>query len=602
MKHYIFTVILISSTTAWSSSIEQENYNSHELIGTSEVSRSTNPITDVLDPSLEASLKGVIDSAEVFNQGDGHAILFEPNPVTWQNFDCVSSETINYITNDWGLIQGKVFYPAGDDCNNPQPPPIFRPVVLFYTGKGVHHWDYDYIAEHMAGIGLVVAVVNTREFSPTENCLAAHLICIEDRARIGITYLNNLKDSWQFANYVDFTNLVLMGHGEGGEAAVEAASMIALEEPLLGSDTSPAVKAVIALAPTDIGDGESNNRRKLLSTSSDQFLVLYGTRDEWIQGYPQFIIDQQPPETPFALYDRAGTEFSLDGRLFDSDDFIEKSMISIPYATHENFTDHPYGGGSNCKPVLTQQVQHLTTKGLVNGYLLSKIWGFGAYDKYFKGEVDWPWWTAASAYILGQYSAGEPGSRRVVDNFENGVFGTNTMGGNLTDAWYANAHLSSNSTSGRMVHGPQGGRRLHVHTGTPTALNTLLWTIPADKTDMSEFTHLSFRIGLGYDFEGSSRVTLRLKSLSTWSTILSSIDYGMITPVEGRNPNTAPAACNPAILDNIDQTVESMRTIRIPLEDFNLLDPSNINRVQIRFDHESTRDRSFYIDNVEFTK
>ncbi len=526
----------------------------------------------------------------------GYSEFTLPNPATWQSYSCIRQQDINYPTFDWGYVSGRVYRPVFGRCTSSAAPPNNRPVIVFFNGAGYARYDYDYLAQHMAGLGFIVVVVASDEPSPPQNCNSAFAICIEDRARKGLAFIHSLQLFWEFSSYADFSNLIVMGHSRGGEAAVEAASIIRWEDPFLGN---PGVQAVIALAPTDVGINGLVGRRRLSGEESPNLLLLYGTRDEQIRGYPQSMFVPLPPQTAFALYDRAGTEASLEGLIPQLDNMIEKSMHLIQFGTHENFSDKLYDP-PNCQPALTQFQQHLTTKGLVNAYLFWKIWGVDGYKVFFDATYDWLWWGFAAS--MQQYSSGEWGSRRVIDNFQNDILGTSTIGGALTIHGNLTATISDNESSGRMVHGPEDGLRLKLDVGEKSNSNILQWKIPNSEADMSEFTHLSVRIGLAYDFEGSSRVTFRLRGGgSSWSPLLSSVDYGGLLQVEGLDPNILSVGCGQGAIIGLDQTMVTMRTVRIPLTDFNI-DMSNISRVQIRFDHEQTIDRTFYIDNIEFTK
>lgn len=550
--------------------------------------------TELIRSNLSHKLNNTTHEVDNLLFSDVKSISTLPDPATWQSYDCVQSQNITYPTWNWGLVTARVFRPIWGECNADAAPPANRPVVVFFNGAGYGYYDYDYIANHMAGLGFIVVVVASDEPSPTIHCTSNSATCIDDRARKGLSYLHYLQWFWNYRSYADFSNLIMMGHSRGGEAAIEAASIIRWEDPWLGN---PGVRAVIALAPTDVGDGITN-RRQLTGEESPNFLLLYGSRDEQIRGYPSSNFPPiSPPQTAFALYDRAGTEASLEGDSPQPENIIEKSMHFIWYANHEHFSDktRPDDG---CNPQLMKETQHITTKGLVNAYLFWKIWGVEGYKEYFDGSYDWLWWTAT----MQQFSSGAWGSRRVIDNFQNNILGDNTMGGSLSvhgnlDVTISDNWVTSAYGTQRMVHGPEDGLRLRVESGTPSPSNILQWSIPAFQQDVSDFTHLSIRIGLGLDDKGQSRVSFRLKS-SGWSPILSSASYGGLPEIEA--PDGFITIDCP-LGSQTDQAVVSMRTIRIPLEDFNI-NPHKVSHMQIRFDHTDTEDRVFFVDNLEFTK
>ncbi len=600
MKRHLFSAAMLAvSINAYSDeTIQQNNQTMSNPNISRDLSYSQSHDKNGFNLELEAQLRDAIELGEPLLTSKAN-VLFEPNPATWQSFDCVRSVDLSYPSNDWGNVSGRVYYPSNERCNAAAAPAFNRPVVLFFNGAGFHYWDYSYLANHMAGIGFIVVVVDSSEPSPTLNCSPLLASCIEDRARKGISYLLRVKKFWNYNKRANFADLTLMGHSRGGEAAIEAAMIISREEPSLGFLLSPpSIRAVVAIAPTDIGNGFGAERRSLNAHHSLNLMLLYGSRDEQIKGYPQPFGINLPPQTAFALYDRTGTEETLTAAV-GGGKFVDKSMHFISKATHSNFTNHSYIAPA-CQPYLSQAVQHRTTKGLVNAYLLWKVWGLNSYKRYFNADTDWLWWGPAATSP--QYSTGAWNGRRVVDNFQNDILNTNTLEGGLSVNGNLSASITDNSSSGRMVHGPEDGLRLRVESGSPSNWNLLQWTIPAVEGDMSEYTHLSIRIGLGHDFEGSSRVNIRLRNgISSWSSIVSTSSYGGISPVEALDPAYVSLDCDFGDIIALDQTVVSMRTIRIPLEDFNLADLENISRLQIRFNHEDTRDRVFYIDNVEFT-
>ena len=525
--------------------------------------------------------------------GGPASALLPPDPSTTQPFPCTTLQTATYNDATYGSITGRAYWPVAGACVANGAPPAGSPVVLLLNGMGYGYFDYDVLGRHLANNGFVVVIVHADEPDPFISCgggLAE--VCIEDRARKGIAYLKLFRDNWTWAGQADFTDLSVVGHSRGGEAAVEAASLIRWEEPSLGN---PGVRAVVSLAPTDIGDNGVSGRRRLLGRESPAFLVLYGSRDEQFGGVnpnpmqpPVFL----PHKSPFALYDRAGTEGSLEGIPVSLDNQVEKAMQFLYLANHEQFSDR-CGSSVSCSPVIIPCAQQQkATKGLVNAFLRWKVLGESGYKAWFDGTVLDPW----GLYVWPQLSEGKWNSRRVIDNFQDGELGTNTLGGTLTVNGNLTATVVDNwETDPRSLHGPEDGERLEVTHSLASPSNILQWSVPLGKGNASSFTHLSFRIGQGYGSDGSARVNVRLRRAGAWSGLVSSETYDIIP-----EPDHMGATACELQQSYPDRTVVHLRTVRIPLSAFGG-DLTNLQTVQIRFDDVTTEDKVLYLDNLELT-
>ncbi|HEX6900391.1 MAG TPA: hypothetical protein VF789_11780 [Thermoanaerobaculia bacterium] len=511
-----------------------------------------------------------------------------PDPSTYQPYPCTFLQTFIHNDATYGSITGRAYWPVAGACVANGAPPANRPLVLLFNGAGYTYFDYDIVARHLAYNGFVALVVQSDEPNPLISCGGLGAICIEDRARKGIAYLKLFQSNWVWAGQVDFTNISLAGHSRGGEAAVEAAAIIRWEEPGLGN---PGVRAVVSLAPTDVGDDGLTGKRRLLGRESPAYLVLYGSRDEQVSGATE--ADPPPPGLPrpsgFALYDRAGTEGSLEGIPVSLDNQVEKAMQFVYLANHEQFSDR-CGSSVSCSPtILSCANQQKVTKGLVNAFLRWKVLGESGYKDYFNGVVQNPW----GLDVWPQLSDGAWNSRRVIDNFQDGEVGTNTLGGTLSVNGNLTATVVDNwATEARSLHGPEDGQRLEVTHDLASVSNILQWSIPAGKANVSTFTHLSFRIGQGYGSAGAAQVKVRIRRGGAWSALVSSATYGEIPEPDHMGFTFCPGDFYP------DRTIVHMRTIRIPLSAFGG-DLTTLQNVQIRFEDATTQDKTLYLDNLE---
>lgn len=518
------------------------------------------------------------------------AILPDPSGLT--SYPCFQSQALSYEDATYGTVDGRAYWPVFGHCQAPQGPPAGRPLVLVFNGAGYGSNDYDYLAEHLAKNGFVVLVVASDEPSPTVSCGGPSAVCIEDRARIGVNFLRAFQSEWEWAGNVLFDTLVTIGHSRGGEAAIEAAELISVEEDTLGN---PGVRAVVAMAPTDLGDDGLTGRRRLLGRDSPALLILYGSRDEQVQG--PLVNPLQPPlflpySSGFALYDRAGREGSLEGFPISTFDQVEKSMVFVLRANHEQFSDR-CGTPITCYPnVLSCDLQHQVAKGFVNAFLQWRIWGQTAYKAYVDASFDSPW---TPSYP--QYSAGTWSSRRVVDNFQDGELATSTMGtaltfgGSLAPTVVDNAAMDPHS-----MHGPEDGWRLRVSPSDASASNIVQWSIPASKKNVSGFSHLSLRVAQGFSAAGTARFKLRLRRAGSWSALVSTDSSGATIPAVDRTMHD----CLIPPGGWLEHGIVHLRTIKIPLSAFGG-DLTQVQNVQLRFDDPSTAGKEIFIDNVEFT-
>lgn len=515
------------------------------------------------------------------------ASALPPDPSTYQPYSCALPQDITYNDATYGAIDGRIYRPIGGFCAANSAPPTDRPLVLLFNGAGYTRFDYDVVARHLAYNGFVAIVVQSDEPNPVISCGGPGAICIEDRARKGLAYLKLFQTNWTWAAQVDFTDISVAGHSRGGEAAVEAAAIIRWEEAGLGN---PGVRAVVSLAPTDHGDDGLIGKRRLLGRESPAFLVLYGSRDEQVSGVAA--TDPAPLSLPrpsgFALYDRAGTEGSLEGFPISTDNQVEKAMQFVYMANHRQFSDGC--GNVVCGPsILSCANQQKVTKGLVNAFLRWKVLGESGYKAYFDGTVQDPW----GLEVWPQLSDGNWYSRRVIDNFQDGEVGTNTLGGTLSVNGNLTATVVDNwQTDERSLHGPEDGQRLEVTHDLASVSNILQWTIPAAKANVSNFTHLSFRIGQGYGSTGAAQVKVRIRRAGSWSGLISSATYGEIPEPDAFSNGLCPSGFYS------DRTIVHMRTIRIPLSAFGG-DLTNLQNVQIRFEDATTQDKIIYLDNLE---
>jgi len=541
----------------------------------------------------------------------------QPDPSLEGPLDCVRTQNVRYSVAPWGTLQARIYWASGDNCWTGQFGPFANsPVVLLLHGNGYLHTEYSYLANHLATHGFVVVSAESSNVSPTIYCNGGGANCIEDRARKATTLLDTVRTKWAYAAQASFKNVSVVGHSQGGEAAVKAAQIIRSEYPLIGN---PGVAAVVSLAPTNRGPWWGGEYLAIGGDDAKSFLVLYGSRDEDVQ--PQKVawsgLNFEPPapvvSTGFALYDQAGTENSMEGAPISQHAQITKSMQFLYGANHLQFSDrsgHKWTAngdllGANCNSPEFTAISSLDQKRAAKGYVGGFLRWFQKGDDYrqwFDGSIQHPF---TAAYP--QFSPGRQwGERRVIDNFQHEGW-TSTIGGDVTQAGFAFEHeIVSMQDELMSLHGPAdgSGRRLAITMPDNLAecCGTMSWEIPANKRDWSGFTHLSVRVGQGYKeffvpleaIAGIAQVWFRVKSAGQWSL------GGASGDVPSPDKYGSHQIFCPVLGQLEPRWTSHMRTIQIPLEQFGVpLD--QIEELQIGFGANSTFGKRLYIDNIELT-
>jgi hypothetical protein len=205
----------------------------------------------------------------------------------------------------WSVVPGSAATPTGDT----------------HQGKTLHsvplrsqanHAGYDYLQHWLGENGRrMVSVSIDTNVANTVGALT------DLRAQMVLDVLAKLQDEAKKADsvfsQVDFQNIGLVGHSRGGEAVV-------LAQQLNSGNSTFAIKAVCALAPTDVRGG-TTSPLSVAKASNASLLVVYGgldldvsgsrsagTRDTWGNG--------------FRLYDRSTAH---------------KAMAFLPFCCHTRF-------------------------------------------------------------------------------------------------------------------------------------------------------------------------------------------------------------------------------------------------------------------------
>ena len=495
----------------------------------------------------------------------------------------------NYVLNHGGdgipSVTGRIYFPS-TTCSFQDGPPPGSPVVIFMHGNDMSHTDHDEIMRHLAFNGFVAASIANGGFQSGTN---------EGRARQAISFLNGMRTVWSLGGQLG-NDVVFMGHSRGGEAAVTAARLLH-EQPSLGHIAYD-VEAVVSIAPTDGGGHISDPRESLTGAMAEGFLAIYGSHDPDVRGIRLEDPLVAPEETAFAIYDRAGSEFSREGLLFTPP--LTKAFVYVHGANHKGFED-------SCTPFAPGSVSCAThtdiAKAYTNAFLRWRVFGQNEYRAYFDGTARPTTLRLEDDLVLQQQF--DDGGKRVIDNFEQGGVGTNTAGGTVLvgsgiaafaedELWQIDA-TSPNDTRGMRIKWSNSNSSF------------VRWNIPGDsiplvgpRRDVSSYDYLSVRVAQNYldawnTPDEDQDFYLRLFSSSGYSTDVPVSDFGRVpyAPAFIHHPYPYPAG---------DYSKSAMSTIRVPLSAFGNVDLTTVTRVYMIFDVPGHEIGSINVDSLEFVR
>jgi hypothetical protein len=535
-------------------------------------------------------------SAGAFLRGPGPDLKGVDDPTTDKDWDCYYwGYYIWNLGQGVGPVQGRIAWP--NSCGVSQGPAgeFALPLVVIMHGDGQQYDDYNYLLQHLAFNGFIVASIDVGQLTTNEQ-----------RADRLHTFLSFLRDDWQFKAWVDPSRIALLGHGRSGDAAVTAARQFG--DAGIWSNEGFNIKSVVSLAPTDQGGNQGHE--SLNKWAADSYLVIAGSQDDTVHGY---CTDGLIPgcggvpgdvqRTGFALYDRAGHEADYEGDVVLLG-HVRKAMLFVDNANHARWR-----GTASCgfgmPGVISCEAHWDIAKGYLNAWMRWALRGQAKYKPFFTGELTPETVAEHDVTIRQQYSEGS--NRRVVDHFEDAVFGINTLGGSVLsnsitviddgEVWDNPDYSSAHDTEA-----------LAIRWNVPQFLADpfIRWAIPDDFVqiygsirDVTRFSHLSFRMGLqngstlnsGDDLD----VSVRLRDESgTWSNLQSSSLHTTISEPEL-------GAINQVITFLPGYTPKTnMQTVRLPLDKFFLVDLENITDIEIRF---SDRDSGeILMDSLEFSE
>jgi hypothetical protein len=492
----------------------------------------------------------------------------------------------NYVWNDGsgaGNVTGRIYWPS--DCSSSTPPGV-HPLVLLMHGDGHAYTDYGYLMSHLARNGFIAATISNS---------GSNL----ERTGQALTYLGFIRNHWTHKTHVQ-NNIGLIGHSRGGEAVLTVARRI--EELGLTHD----VNAIISLAPTDNAEG-GGAHESIEGGESESFLVIYGTDDEDVFGWcvdgplPSCAVPlSEPMHTGFALYDRAGSEGETEPfPLYD--EVVTKAMLFVERANHNKWRSECID--TAITSLISCDAHWNIARGYVNAFLRWQLREESIYKDFFTGRWMPPSVAAEGVRIHTQYSEGY--GRRVLDNFEQGGAGTNTLGGSLTSGGAIQV-VTEGTTWDYDSTSPHDTRSLVVHWAPPGLAPWLRSFLPNGTTplgarwrDVRGFDFFSLRAGQVYDSPFNTEdapkefyVEFR-DAFGGSSGLISTGQYAELP---------YPRDTQVLYAGQLIHVAKSpMTTVRIPLCGVKNVDFENLSQVYFWFTAPGSSSGEMLLDNLEFT-
>ena len=431
---------------------------------------------------------------------------------------------------------------GGASCwSNPAPD---MPLVVILHGNGYDEDEYDYLQNHLAANGMLslsLDVIATSQVTPDSQ---DHQDAADDaEAYLNSACFDGVIDNFTDSQAVDLSQTALVGHSRGGETVRYLADN-------LFSNAKFTTRAVVSMAPT------RHTSETLYGFETPAYMVLGATHDGDVD-----------PHGVFRAHDWGGyNEYST-----PTANDLDRSMKLFLDGEHAGFSDR-----SNLVPAPQQRS---TTQGYVNAFLrawLLNDWQF--YTSYIRGnEVPGSW-----SYGIGsQFSTRT--ARKVIDNFQNGNTGLNTLGDSV---FSTNTDIFAEANGSTLATTPHAARGLRIRPDGNNA--TVIWDIPAGQRDFSSYLYLSLRVGR---LTGSGplnlRVGVRNGGVFSWAYLN---DFGGI-------PDPFYFCVDSCQLGGGD-TLGYMQTFRIPVGSFS--GTNDIDRVYLQFLGGSAIGDEFFVDNLEF--
>ncbi len=299
-------------------------------------------------------------------------------------------------TRYWGFdekalpINGRVWYPEGDG-----PFPLALIVHGNHSMQDYSDPGYGYLGELLASQGIIMVSVDENFLNGSWTDIFTDGLDEENDAR-GWLLLEHLKNwkKWNstpgsiFHNKVDMSNLAVMGHSRGGEAAAVAAFLNKLsyypDDAKQKFDFKFNIKAVVAIAPVDGQYRPGEDRTPLENVN---YLVIHGANDGDVQSF-----------AGLRQYERV--KFTNDSSYF-------KSGVYVYGANHGQFnttwgnrdSGMPFGSLLNVDALMPKEDQETIGKVYISAFLQATLQNKKEYINLFKDYRTGKDWLPETIYL-----------------------------------------------------------------------------------------------------------------------------------------------------------------------------------------------------------
>jgi len=458
------------------------------------------------------------------------------------------------------LRRGWAFFPSDDYCGQNLDLAPF-PLFVFEHGNGQSATEYEELMSAMAAAGFFAVSVDTPATIQGDPQVAG---TAEIRRRILECYTRLITSDVNpsISDNLDKSRVAIGGHSSGGEAAQLLAERIESENVLPDLN----VRAVTSIAPSFV------EQPGITGSGIDGFLSLLGSTDGDIGADGQ----------AFLAYENAGTEsFGFPE--------VTKALVYVFRIPHASWGGAPYPGSG-------RQIAADYIRSFLEWQVLGEPAGRAPFADYVLPA-------SAPDETFVQYSEGTPGSRIVVDDFEDADDNTNSLGGAIAlasgDPDFQVADIET--SFGPVPAGPEFLTRGMSVTwsGTDDAIE-----FSFAQLDLSQFNVLSLRVGKPFvkspaacepESPGPIDFSVVLMDQSKEASIAVS-DHdaaaGIVDP--DPRPGTFGLSCH---------TTDFFQTIRIPLGEFcavtNGFQIDKVEGVKLAFDRQAGG--MAIVDSIEFS-
>lgn len=421
-------------------------------------------------------------------------------------------------------------------------------LVVIVNGNGYGVGSYAEMATHLARNGFVVAVV----------------------ARSGASNASTdpgiVRDAVD-ASYVQLgltagTRAALLGHSVGGRVVVDAA----VQNTQQGWGIP--LRSVIGIAPNIQGAPH------LAGVNTPAYLLLYGSQDQDMTGTAGV------PREAFAAYDRASTESATTCTTppcIATQAHMDRTMVYVHGANHHSLIGS-MGGFIPVNDYLAHADQFCIGKAYVNSFLRWRLRNENAHKTVIRG--DWTPWSVAQIVSNQPDHMGNPAGtplrlqfqvsplqRQNLQNFQSGQLGVQSKSANVQVQLHETGTL--NNAPWLVRHET---RAIRIQWPPQWLTQQVSFQVPANRQNSLHFSHVALRLGQLWGSAGtfpnqSKSIQFGLYDGSSWHWEWLNT-WGDILPVD---------------LKPSGNGISAMGTIRIPLNRFNSLNRSSIQRAALRF-------------------